>query len=212
MILSQKDIRRFWAKVDVRGEDECWPWLAGKTKHGHGVFSVKHKWIAAHRVSFFIANNYLPDIKLKHLVMHDCENPSCQNPKHLLDGTIKENGNYPGCIAKLKAKVSPMLGRTGELSPRWGSKHSNKTKQLLREKAIQRGGWHKGLKRSRLTRDRISTVTRGENHGQSRLTDEIVRSILKSKLRNIDLAELYNVDPSVISSIRRRTRWKHVKL
>jgi hypothetical protein len=211
MILSQKDINRFWSKVSRGGADDCWPWLAAKSKLGYGVFSVKHKWIGAHRVSFFIHKGYLPDIKQRKLVMHDCENPSCQNPKHLLKGTIKENANYPGCIKKLKEKIPNMLGVKGKDHPRWGLKHSLEAKIKISEKAILRGGWHNGLKRSNATKKRIAAATQGEANGGAILTDTIVRIIRTSEKRNIDLAREYCVDPSLISSIRRRTRWKHIK-
>ncbi len=209
MKLSQNDIDRFWIKVDKRGPDDCWPWLASKSKFGYGVFSVKHKWIAAHRVSFLISNGYLPNIKQRRLVMHDCENPSCQNPNHLLDGTTKENGNYPGCVAKLAARVGPLASMWGR-SGRIGLKHSAETKAKMSQKAIARGGWHKGLRRSNTTKLNISIAARGENNGNSRLTERIVQEIRKSKFRNIDLAKKYQVDPSIVSSIRRRTRWKHI--
>jgi hypothetical protein len=47
MFLSQKDVKRFWAKVEVKGPDDCWEWLAGKSKLGYGAFSIKSKWIGA---------------------------------------------------------------------------------------------------------------------------------------------------------------------
>jgi len=39
-MLAEKDKKRFWKKVDVKGIEECWPWKAGHTKFGHGVFSL----------------------------------------------------------------------------------------------------------------------------------------------------------------------------
>jgi hypothetical protein len=213
MLLDQKDLERFWSKVGKKGPDDCWPWLAARSQSGYGRFSIKHKSVDAHRVSFFIKNGYLPDISQRCLVMHDCENPICQNPKHLINGSVKENGNYPGCIAKLKSREGYWKGKFGRKhTARWGKRHSNKTKQVLSEKASKRGGWHKGLKRKQSTKDRISAVTRGENHGASILTEKIVRGILRSDERNAVLARKYGVDPSVISGIKRRVKWKHVRL
>lgn len=215
MILSQKDVNRFWSKVEKRGPNQCWPWLAGKTKANHGVFSIKHKWVLAHRISFFIKNGYLPDIKDGKLVMHDCENAECQNPKHLIEGDNIKNQNYPRCLLKHKSRagpLSPMWGKRGKNSPRYGLKHSKETKAKISQAALVRGGWHKGLKRTNKTKEKISVATRGVNNGHSILNDEIVRHILKSSEKNITLAKLYGVDPSIISSIRRRTRWKHVSI
>lgn len=35
--LKNNCLERFWTKVDVRGPDECWPWLAAITD-GYGRF------------------------------------------------------------------------------------------------------------------------------------------------------------------------------
>lgn len=50
----------------------------------------------------------------------------------------------------------------------------------------------------------------GERNGNTALTTEQVIAIRNSPLRNLDLARLHNLDPSTISHIRRRTRWRHV--
>lgn len=80
---------RFWEKVEVRGPDECWPWLASTTPFGHGQFSFGGKCVAAQRVAWELANNRpVPDGLL---VMHSCDNPPCCNPAHLSPGTIADN-------------------------------------------------------------------------------------------------------------------------
>lgn len=73
---------RFWDKVDVRGSEECWPWLGGTDRDGYGVF-----WITptnkstAHRVSMVLFTNQ-PLTSAEH-VLHGCDNPPCSNPAHL---------------------------------------------------------------------------------------------------------------------------------
>jgi hypothetical protein len=32
--------KRFWSKVDVQGEDECWLWTAKKNRYGYGEFNL----------------------------------------------------------------------------------------------------------------------------------------------------------------------------
>lgn len=44
---------RFWVKVDRRGPDECWPWLAGRDRHGYyGRFGIGGKMRPAQAVAW----------------------------------------------------------------------------------------------------------------------------------------------------------------
>uniref|UniRef100_A0A6M3JC30 Putative homing endonuclease n=1 Tax=viral metagenome TaxID=1070528 RepID=A0A6M3JC30_9ZZZZ len=87
---------RFWEKVDVREEDECWPWKACKGKGGYGKFgSGRSKTIAAHRVAYELGNGSIPE-GLD--VLHKCDFPPCCNPGHLWPGTNLDNQR--DCIAK----------------------------------------------------------------------------------------------------------------
>jgi hypothetical protein len=81
---------RFWASVDVKGINDCWPWKSGKTVFGYGTLkrNMSDRPVAAHRVSWEIHNGVIP---AGLYVLHKCDNPPCCNPNHLFLGTHEVN-------------------------------------------------------------------------------------------------------------------------
>ncbi|MBD9529020.1 HNH endonuclease signature motif containing protein [Paracoccus sp. PAR01] len=81
---------RFIRFVDMGDGDlsNCWNWIGAKSDRGYGVFTVKKpKQARAHRFSFQLFHGKEPS----DLVLHLCDNPSCVNPTHLMDGNHGEN-------------------------------------------------------------------------------------------------------------------------
>ena len=81
---------RFWAKVDVRGDDDCWEWTGCRKPSGYGQLNLgkgKPRG-AAYRLSYEWAKGPIPEGQV---VMHSCDNPPCVNPAHLSVGTQRDN-------------------------------------------------------------------------------------------------------------------------
>ena len=79
---------RFWSKVKV--QDGCWAWTGGKTQ-GYGSLSLGPRSagrIRAHRLSYILHKGEIP---AGMLVLHQCDNPECTNPDHLMIGDYAEN-------------------------------------------------------------------------------------------------------------------------
>lgn len=93
LTLTEKDKQRYWEKVEVRGLDECWPWMGGRNKKGYGVMGFagknrKHRTHNAHRIGLMIRLGSLPD---EIHALHICDCAFCQNPIHIFPGTNLEN-------------------------------------------------------------------------------------------------------------------------
>ena len=80
-------MKKFWDRVDIRGEDECWEWQRTRLKQGYGVFykdKIEHR-VKAHRMSYGVT------LTKDMFVLHSCDNPPFVNPKHLRIGDYQDN-------------------------------------------------------------------------------------------------------------------------
>jgi len=80
-------VARFWAKVDRRGERECWLWLA-KDNGRYGYYSVGRRQVGAHRVAYELMVGPIPPGFVVH---HVCRTTRCVNPQHLRADTQSAN-------------------------------------------------------------------------------------------------------------------------
>lgn len=101
---------RFWGKVQIKGNDECWPWTAGKYPKGYGKFKRNGSAQVASRVAWELHNNALLGDRF---ACHTCHNPSCCNPNHIYAGDAQTNA----ADAK-RAKRNHIESSPGEANPR----------------------------------------------------------------------------------------------
>ena len=77
-------IDKFVALVDVRGDDECWPWLGHKS-NGYAVLGPANR--SVHRRIYEREHGPIPRGML---VIHKLDGRPCCNPRHLVLATERE--------------------------------------------------------------------------------------------------------------------------
>ena len=88
VLITKKDKRRFWTKVQKgKGKDACWWWTGAIGQNGQTHFSYKNRTIRANQFSWMLHNGEIPDKKELHI---KCGNYCCVNPDHLSIGIPKE--------------------------------------------------------------------------------------------------------------------------
>lgn len=95
-------VERLWAYIDIRGNNECWPWMGPQLRphyvpYGSMKLKVhgKHAQIPAHRFLWLVEN---PRASLPESVCHSCDFSLCMNPRHLFAGS--QIDNIRDCVNK----------------------------------------------------------------------------------------------------------------
>lgn len=180
---SAEDIKRFWSKIDVRGPEECWPWMANKNAKGYGNFRAANRQLRANRVALYLSTGVDP-FPLE--ACHSCDFPPCSNGRHLSPGTTQAN------IAERDIK-----GRTAR---------GDRSGPRLHPDRMLRGDQHPN-------RIRPERMARGERQHLAKLSAAQVveiRLLNHDGVSSRALGIKFGVDKSTIKRIVRRKTWAHV--
>ena len=175
------DEQRLWDKIDRRGEHECWPWTAGTGSRGYGRFKYRGRMQYAHRLVFEDEYGPIPD-GLE--VCHSCDNPPCCHPEHLSIGTRTDN-----------MRDAVEKGRTAS-----GDRHKSRTKPESVASGDRNG-----------SRTKPACLARGVSHYCAKLTEDAVRAIREDTRLQREIAAEYGVAQTLVSKIKARKKWAHVK-
>lgn len=90
IVITEHIIKRFYAYVDVKEDDNCWNWQGNIKKDGYGGFKINYYVHRSNVVAFVIHNKCDP---IGSVIRHSCDNRKCCNHKHLLEGTVQDNSD-----------------------------------------------------------------------------------------------------------------------
>jgi len=228
----QKDIDRFWSKVNIIRNpdgsvnfDECMEWLYGKFSDGYGQFHIFGNNIRAHRFSYMCFNGIITS---EQYVCHTCDNPICVNPYHFFIGDAELNSkdmvlknrsltgsSNPNCILSdgdvLKIINNIESGKyidLADISNDWNISQ-RRLRSILNGSRLN----HIDPQSLKMIRIKILNLSRpGESNGNSKLLDRDVYEIreLLPYHTNVELGKMFGVSRSTISNIRSNKLWKHI--
>ncbi len=141
---------RLWDKVEKT--DGCWLWRGWKHSSSYGFLRDNWKRVAAHRLSYRIANGDIPEGMF---ICHHCDVRHCVNPDHLYLGTPASNGHDTSVRNRFP-------DRKGEAHP--GAKLTNQIVRQIRKEYIPR---------------KVTTTALGKKYG---VCDVVIGKIVRREL------------------------------
>lgn len=145
-VSPQRIQERFWAKVDLRDEDECWNWTGSVSAKGYGNFRVINRTELAHR--FILADMNVEVARCPMLACHTCHNRRCVNPAHLYWGTAADNSRDMVMAGRSRNRNSgvtecvrghSLTGDNVYYAPKTGQRHCRKCSRIRKGRDVDTG-------------------------------------------------------------------------
>jgi hypothetical protein len=154
--------QRLLAKIQRDEATGCWNWTGGHHPDGYGLISVHDKTRPAHRVSFELYREPIPE---KMQIHHICRNKRCVNPNHLSFHTCREHLLLDDTLAAANTakthcpKGHPYFGENLYVSP-CGDRHCRTCKRAADLHRYHHDeAWRARRKKARQQRNQKPTPT-----------------------------------------------------
>lgn len=95
-------------RVNRNAARGCWEWQGLRNRDGYGLVTIAGKQWLTHRYAYHILCR---EVDRSVVVRHECDNPCCVNPTHLIVGTQADN-------------IRDMVSRGRNVPPR-GERHGS---------------------------------------------------------------------------------------
>lgn len=212
---------RFWGRVLVGKDDECWVWQ-GSLRGEYGCVHTNGRTKSCHRVAYELRKGPIPDgLEIR----HSCDNPPCCNPAHLSVGTHSENmrdmsDRGRGC-GQVLVEQDVMRIRAmffDEHIPQRTIAKAFGMSPAAISLAVRGVNWTAiGVPSGDLvkaTTEMTRSVRRGTESNFSKMTPEVVRAMRAesaSGSSQADIARKYGMSKMATSLAIRRKTWAHIE-
>ena len=107
--MSEKDLERFWSKVDRSGgPDACWLWRGRKSAGGYGSFELWERRMRSHHVALATDDRFVPK---GGKALHTCHRPPCCNPRHIYIACAGGSGSGSSSIRRERGRSRVLLNQ-----------------------------------------------------------------------------------------------------
>lgn len=187
----------FWARVDIRGPDDCWLWTGKIARNGYGHLGYHGKDWSTHRLAAHFRGIPIDGL----IVCHHCDIRSCCNPAHLFTGSQKDN---------IQDALSKGRMATGE-------RNGSHTMPERRPTGLRNGAYTNPGRRPRGDSHGIRknpALVTGENNPRAKVTESEV-SEMRARYAAGDatyssLQNEYGIGKTTVGHIIAKRSWKHV--
>lgn len=173
--------QRFWAKV--RKTDDCWLWTASTTSQGYGQIKADGWMRYAHRVSWELTNDPIPDGMD---IDHRCANRKCVNPEHLRVTTRSQNMQH--LTGPRKDNTSGVRGVS------WEKRQGAWRVQVQTNGRDDWGGYHSTLEAA----DKAARALRAQLHTHDDHEEWVSKHKENKTVAAVDLVAVRSVDGVVV--------------
>lgn len=214
---------RYADRIDRAGDNDCWVWTGARASRCYGHTHLNNEHIYAHRAAYEWAHGV--GSAEGWVVRHQCDNPPCCNPGHLLVGTQADN---------MQDMLSRGRGNPSKGTEIWTAKLSED--DVLEVRRLAASGWpiarirevfpikHTALMYAATGRTwkhlpgAVSVLAKakppGSPKGRGRFLDEAKVREIKARVAEGEhqrtIANDFGINRSTISAINTGRLWSHV--
>jgi hypothetical protein len=215
--MNGNDIARFWSRVAIAGQAECWLWQGGGRRNGYGAIKIGGRMYSTHRIAYELKHGTTPPRTM--FVMHTCDIKKCVNPGHLVLGTSLDN-----------VRDRDSKGRQSRGEAHYKTKLTNSDIEMIRSERSNGVPREVFVKMFNLSLTSITRITSGEDwkhipnrspfqathgsgHPMAKLTEAVIPVIRDHGQKGIPvsiIAREFGVAKETIRRILTGKRWRHV--